>query len=260
MSPSVSICSLLLVDLLLLGDGLLAELDALNRHYFLLDHGPLLGQDDLVLLFADVGTVERLVAVRVGDRLPLHPHLLTTDRHGDVLLLGDDVLAQPGLASLNLFGADLELLLRAGHRLVGGRARGVVAGGVVMRVVGCAGAAAVRGQAGVRVLLGVVHAVVAVEGGFLVLACQCDRCSFSSAARRAARVWSSPLRRNAECGPSGRHHRRRTPLVNWFSNACLSVAFPASRMRATSTCSTPMYGCSRRSASRSAVVSSSFER
>jgi hypothetical protein len=90
--------------------------------------------------------------------------------------------------------------------------------------------------------------------------CQCLRRSSCSAARRAARVWSSPERRKAECGPSGRHHRRGTPLVSWVSSACRSVAFPAIRSRASSTCSTPMYGCSRRSASRSASSSSSAER
>ena len=67
------------------------------------------------------------------------------------------------------------------------------------------------------------------------------------------------LRAHAVRGPSGRHPRRPTLCVKWASKACLSIAFPARRSRASSTCSRPMYGCSRRSASRSAIASSLSE-
>ena len=65
---------------------------------------------------------------------------------------------------------------------------------------------------------------------------------------------------DAERGPSGRHHRWSTPLVKFVSNVRLSVAFHARLSRASSTCSRLMYGCSRRSASRSALASRSSAR
>jgi hypothetical protein len=84
-----------------------------------------------VLLLGDVRAVQGVADVRVGDRLPLDPDLLVRDRHGLGDLLLDDVLAQPGPAGLDPLGADPQLLLRAGHRVVGGRAGGVVAHGAV---------------------------------------------------------------------------------------------------------------------------------
>src|SRR4029450_1288131 len=98
--------------------------------------------------------------VGAGDRPALDPHLLALDRHGDRLLLGDHVLAQPGPTPLPSLGADLELLLGAGHGLVGGRPRGVPADGVVLAVVGRAG-----GQAAVGAVLAVLEAVVAGKLG-----------------------------------------------------------------------------------------------
>src|SRR5215216_2328041 len=75
------------------------------------------------------------IAVGVGDRLALDPDLLTLHGHGDRLLLGGHVLAQPGPAPLALGGADLQLLLGAGHGVVGGRPRGVAADRGVLHVV-----------------------------------------------------------------------------------------------------------------------------
>ena len=51
--------------------------------------------------------------------------LLARHRDRDLLLLGHHVLAQPRPARLAGLGADVEPLLGAGHRLVGGRAGGV---------------------------------------------------------------------------------------------------------------------------------------
>jgi len=156
----------LLADLLVFGDTLRGELDPLDRDGFLADDRPLLGQHDLVLLLADVGSSHGLVAVGVGDRLSFHPDLLPADRHGDGLLLGDDVLAQSGPAGLNLLRADLELLLGAGHRLIRRRPRGVVA--LAARLLALSHAA-LSWQAGVGAPLGVVQAVVAVQLRLLVL-------------------------------------------------------------------------------------------
>ena len=111
-----------------LGDGLLVDPHPLDRDGLLVDDDPLLGEGHLVLLRGDVAAGHRLVAVGVGDRLALEAHLLVAHRDGRGDVLGDDVLAQPGPAGLAGLGADVELLLRAGHGRVGVRARGVVAG------------------------------------------------------------------------------------------------------------------------------------
>src|SRR5918997_3161246 len=91
---------LLLADLaahlLLLGDGVLVEADALLGHDALVDGRLLLVEDDLVLLLGELGAGERAVHVGVRDRLALDPDLLTLHRHGRALLLADDVLAQAG--------------------------------------------------------------------------------------------------------------------------------------------------------------------
>src|SRR3954452_12992607 len=119
----------LVADLLLAGDGLLVQADALDRHGFLLDHGALGAQRHLVLLLADGGAVEGTADVGIGDRLALHADLLVRHGHrlGDVLR--DDVLAQPGAADLLGAGAHVEALLRAGHGIVRRGAGGVVADG-----------------------------------------------------------------------------------------------------------------------------------
>ena len=77
--------------------------------------------------------------------------------------------------------------------------------------------------------------------------------------RWATRVCSSPRRRSADRRPRGRHQRRWTPTGIDRRRASRSAASPASRRRASSTCSIPMYGWARRSASRSAARSSSSE-
>src|SRR5215213_5310596 len=120
---------LLLADLLghplLAGHGVLVEPDPLSGHDPLLDHRLLLAQDHLVLLLRDVRTGGGGVAVGVGDRLALHPHPLPLDRDGLLDLLGGDVFAQPDPAPLSLGGADPQLLLGAGHGVIGRRPRGV---------------------------------------------------------------------------------------------------------------------------------------
>src|SRR5215218_8428330 len=68
-------------DLLLLGDGLLVQADALHRHGLLGDDGLLGVEHDLVLLLADRGSVHGVADVGVGDRLALDTGLLAGDRH-----------------------------------------------------------------------------------------------------------------------------------------------------------------------------------
>ena len=61
----------LVADLLLPGDGLLVQADALDRHGLLLDDRALGVQGDLVLLLADGRAVHGVADVGVGDRLAL---------------------------------------------------------------------------------------------------------------------------------------------------------------------------------------------
>src|SRR5215211_3185957 len=154
----------LLGDLALVGDGLGVQADPLFGHGPLLNHRGLLVEGDLVLLLGDGRAAGRGVDVGVGDRLALDPDLLALDRHGHLLGLGHDVLAQPGPAALAGLGPDLQLLLGAGHGVVGGRPGDVPADGVVLGVVGRAG-----GPAAVGAVLAVVEAVVAVQLSLVVL-------------------------------------------------------------------------------------------
>src|SRR5215216_2517313 len=162
----------LLGDLALYGDGLGVQTDPLLGHGPLLDHRLLLAEGDLVLLLGDGRAAGGGVDVGVGDRLALDPDLLALHGHGDRLLLGGHVLAQPGPAALALGGADPQLLLRAGHGVVGGRPRGVAAHGAVLDVVVDAVAVPVAlpsGQAAVGAVLAVLEAVVAVQLSLVVL-------------------------------------------------------------------------------------------
>ena len=54
--------------------------------------------DDLVILVGDRRAVRGVIDVGIGDRLALDADLFALHRDGDRLLLGDDVLAQPGAA------------------------------------------------------------------------------------------------------------------------------------------------------------------
>src|SRR5215211_4514345 len=116
---------LLLADLLgyplLAGHRVLVEPHPLSRHDPLLDHRLLLPQHHLVLLLGELRAGGGGVAVGVGDRLALHPHPLPPHRNGLLHLLGGDVLAQPDPALLPLSGPDPQLLLRAGHGVIGCR-------------------------------------------------------------------------------------------------------------------------------------------
>src|SRR5215212_840904 len=125
-----------LADLALVGHGLGVEADPLLGHGPLVDHDLLLAQGNLVLLLGDGRAAGGGVQVGVGDRLALDPDLLAPHRHRYLLGLGGDVLAEPGPAALAGLGPDLELLLRAGHGVVGGGAGDVPADGVVAVVGG----------------------------------------------------------------------------------------------------------------------------
>src|SRR5215216_2540523 len=120
---------LLLADLLghplLVGHGVLVQPDPLPGHDPLLDHRLLLTEDHLMLSLRDRRARGGRVAVGVGDRLTLNPDPLPLDRNGLLDLLGGDVLPQPDPAPLALGGADPQLLLRAGHGVIGPRPRGV---------------------------------------------------------------------------------------------------------------------------------------
>src|SRR4051794_12874688 len=85
-----------LADGLLVGVDVLVEADALLGDGALLDDRLLGVEGDLVLLLGDGRAVERLVDVRVGDRLALDAGLLALDRHALGHVLGRDVLAQAG--------------------------------------------------------------------------------------------------------------------------------------------------------------------
>src|SRR5215204_1667904 len=159
-------------DLALLGHGLGVQADPLFGHGPLADHDLLLVEGDLVLLFGDGRAAGGSVQVGVGDRLALDPDLVALHGHGDGLGLGGHVLAQPGPAGLAGLGPDPQLLLGAGHGLVGGRPRGVPADRTVLDVVIDAVAVPVAlpgGRTGVGAVLAVVQAVVAVQLGLLVL-------------------------------------------------------------------------------------------
>jgi hypothetical protein len=94
----------------LLGDGLLAEPDALDRDGLLVGDRTLGVQRDLVLFLADVSAGGGLADVGLGDRLTLDADFLVADRDGRGDVLGDDVLAQPGPPGLDLLGADVQPL------------------------------------------------------------------------------------------------------------------------------------------------------
>jgi hypothetical protein len=78
------------------------------------DHRLLLVQLDGPLLHCQLGVA---AAFAGRDRLALNAQLLLLDRDGPVLLLGDDPLADAGLAPRHLLGIDLQLLLGAGQGL-----------------------------------------------------------------------------------------------------------------------------------------------
>jgi len=92
-------------------------------------------QHDLVLLLGEGRAVHRVAGVGVRDRLALDPDLLALDRDGRLDVLGDDELLQARATGLGRRLADPQLLLGAGHRLVGRRARGVVADGAALGLV-----------------------------------------------------------------------------------------------------------------------------
>src|ERR687895_1753649 len=96
----------LLGDRLVLGHGLLVHAHPLLGHGPLLDDRLLLVEHDLVLLLGDLGAGQRLVDVRVGDRLALQPNLLAAHRDRLLDVLGHHVLAQPRAPALTLGGAD----------------------------------------------------------------------------------------------------------------------------------------------------------
>jgi hypothetical protein len=130
----------LLAHTLVLRHRLRVEANALDRDGLLVDDDPFLVQHDLVLLLAEVGAVHRLPDVRVGDRLAFQADLFASDRDRHVLLLRHDVLAQTRSPGLDLLGADVQLLLRAGHRGVGVRSGRVVAGRAEVELPGVLGA------------------------------------------------------------------------------------------------------------------------
>src|SRR4051794_17563713 len=114
-------------DLALIGLDVLLQPHALLGDRALLHDGLLGVQRDLVLLLGDGRTVQRRVAVGVGDRLALEADLLAPDRHGLGDLVLDHILLQPDSAALTLGRADAQLLLRARHRVIGVGAADVAA-------------------------------------------------------------------------------------------------------------------------------------
>src|SRR4029453_6563838 len=151
---------------LLAGHGVLVEPDPLLGHDPLLDHRPLLTQDHLMLGLRKLGAGGGGVAVGVGDRLPLHPHPLPLDRNRLLDLLGGHVLSQPPPAPPPLGGADPQLLLRAGHRVIGCRARGVPAHRVPAAGAPAGGAVVVEAVVAPQLaLLGLRQVLVGVASG-----------------------------------------------------------------------------------------------
>ena len=110
----------LLADLALLGHGLGAEPDALDRDGFLFHHGPFGAEGDLVFFLADVWTGQGRIAVFLGDRLALDPDLFVADRDRRGHVLGHHVLAQSHPPGRHALGAHVQPLLRAGHRIISG--------------------------------------------------------------------------------------------------------------------------------------------
>ena len=74
-----------------------------------------------------------MLAFVTGSRSSLTSSWLTGTLDG--LLLGDDVLSQPGTTGFALLGADVEPLLGTGHRIVGRLTGGVAANGSGLDVV-----------------------------------------------------------------------------------------------------------------------------
>src|SRR3954453_3522462 len=158
----------LLADGLLVGVDVLVEADALLGDGALLDDRLLGVERDLVLLLGDGRAVERLVDVRVGDRLALDADLLALDRHAVGHVLGRDVLAQAGAAGLAALRPDGELLLGARHRVVGRRAGRVAAdraGRVAVAV-----EVTVAGEVARVAAVGRLGAILGVGGPLVVVA------------------------------------------------------------------------------------------
>src|SRR5215218_3735939 len=142
--------------MLLVADDLLADPHPLLGHHPLVDHRLLLAQLDGPLVRRHLGVT---VAFTGRDRLALDAQLLPLDRDSPALLLGDDLLADAGLAARYLLGVDLQLLLGAGQRLVAG-ALPLVAGGVRTSGGGCGGWNGGRALGQPEDLLGLQHEVV----------------------------------------------------------------------------------------------------
>ena len=117
---------------------------ALLRHRALLDDRLLLVEDHLVLLLGDLrrpSSPASTLASVIGSRSTRTSS--RSHRHGLLDLFGDDVLAQAHPAALALRRADAQLLLGAGHRVIGGRA-GDVAADRALRTVASPSAAGPR--------------------------------------------------------------------------------------------------------------------
>src|SRR6478752_3093379 len=110
----------------LLGDGFGAEPDPFDGDRFGGDDGPFCVQDHFVFFFGDRRPGQGVPTGRVGDRFPFDPDFFAGDWDLHRLLFGDNVFAEPGAAGFDLLGADPELLLGSGHRLVGVRAGRVI--------------------------------------------------------------------------------------------------------------------------------------
>ena len=164
-----------LVDGDLVGDDVLLEADALLGDDVLLHHGTLLVEGHLVLLLGDGRTIQGVAPVGVGDRFADDAGLLALDGHRRVDVLCRDVLAQARTARLAGLRPDAELLLGAGHRVVGHVAGDipVAAGRSIAARAGVADAGRRSGRLVVVVVAalvgGVREAVVLVELLLLLL-------------------------------------------------------------------------------------------